>query len=288
MLVDLNAGQMSLRLAPNAGGSVVSLFHHDLEILRTGPSESGPDFNPLQFAAFPMVPFVGRIHEGMLCVDADTIVLERNFPPEPHAIHGQGWENAWKLERATETTAILRYQHTPDSWPWAYTARQVFELSPDALTLTLVLENLSDRVMPAGFGWHPYFPRNAAQVMIPTTHIWTPDPATGDNRPRPVNGREDLSHFQQVDTLNLDTTFSLNAQSVQMMWPTHTARLEFDEIFGHATIYVPPGEDYFCVEPITHAPNSMNGQLDASLTGQKWLKPGETLRGTMSLKLERA
>lgn len=288
MLIDLNADQMSLKLAPNAGGSVVSLTHRDLEILRSGPFETGPEFDPLLFAAFPMVPFVGRIHDGMLHLEDETIILARNFPPEPHAIHGHGWKNAWSVENASKTTAILRYVHRPESWPWEYTTKQVFELSPDSLTLTLILENQSNRPMPAGFGWHPYFPRQAAQVALPTTHIWTADPSTGENRPRRVSPDEDLSRLQKAETLNLDTTFSLNGQAIQMTWPTHTARLMFDGVFGHATIYVPPGENYFCVEPITHAPNSMNGALDPAITGQKWLKPGETLRGTMTLKLERA
>ena len=56
-------------------------------------------------------------------------------------------------------TARLEYRHPAGAWPWAYHATQRFTLTPSGLTVELSLSNQSAAPMPAGLGWHPYFPR---------------------------------------------------------------------------------------------------------------------------------
>lgn len=287
MLVTLKVQDMHLELDPAAGGSVRSLRHRDLDILRPGPVRTGPAFTALNSAAFPMIPFVGRIHNGVITTSEKDIVLPPNFPPEPHAIHGHGWQDAWTVESASETSATLFYKYPGNAWPWAYEARQTFEVTPNALALTLSAKNVSERSMPVGLGWHPYFIRKDAQLRVPTSEIWNPDQKTGENTPSAITTATDLSLMQPVDHLHLDTTFSLREPTIEMSWPTHSVTLSADPIFHHATIYVPPGEDFFCAEPISHAPNSMNSALDPAATGQKWIEPGATFSGRMMLIVAR-
>jgi aldose 1-epimerase len=83
--------------------------------------------------------------------------------------------------------------------------------------------------------------------------------------------------------LTLDTTYSVEPGSIEINWPTHGVSIKSDPIFSHATVFVPPGEDYFCAEPITHAPNAINSALPDKVTGLQWLKPGETLSGKIKL-----
>lgn len=288
MLVKLKVQDMCLELDPAAGGSVRALRHRDLDVLRPGPERSGPAFDALELAAFPMVPFVGRIHNAIIKCDDGDIALPANFPPEPNAIHGHGWQDAWTVESTSETTASLLYKHCASAWPWDYEARQTFELYADALNLELSVTNTGTNWMPAGLGWHPYFVRKGATLCAPTTSIWTPDETTGDNVPSPVDHEIDLSVTRAVEDLRLDTTFSVGASVTRLTWPTHSVEMTSDPIFQHVTVYVPCGEDYFCVEPISHAPNSVNSELDAAITGQKWLEPGETLSGRIVLKIDRA
>ena len=288
MLVRLDAHDMCLKLDPAAGGSVRAFNHRDLEILRPGPLRTSPAFDPLQFAAFPMVPFVGRIHHGVFNADGKEITLPPNLPPEPHAIHGQGWRDAWTIDSQTETSATLLYKHQADVWPWAYEARQVFSLETDAFCVDLSVKNLGQSPMPAGLGWHPYFHRKDAELKVPTRVVWTPNADTGENLPGRIPNQIDLIQTRKVETLNLDTTFSLAEPIMRISWPTHSVELVSDPLFHHATIYVPPGEDYFCAEPISHAPNSVNSDLSPDVTGQKWLAPGETLSGRIRLTIERS
>lgn len=287
MRVNLTHDEMHLTLDPCAGGSVQSLRHGDLEVLRPGPVRTGPAFDPVEYAAFPMVPFVGRIHQGAFSAGGQAIQLHENFPPEPHAIHGHGWQAPWQVEHQSDRQATLIYTHTADAWPWAYTARQGFQLDTDQLTVTLSVTNDSNTQMPAGFGWHPYFPRDGATLSVPTTHEWFPDEDTGDNRPEPIAQTQDLTAARRVSDLNLDTTYSVADAPIAMQWPTHHVLLSAEPIFRHATIYVPPGQDFFCAEPVSHAPNAVNSHLSDALTGGQILDPGQTLSGKLTLRVKR-
>lgn len=287
MRLQLSNKNMRLELDPAAGGAVSALRFSDLELLRTGPMRSGPAFDPLQYAAFPMVPYVGRIHNGRCIVNGDAIQLHPNLPPEPHSIHGFGWQTAWQVKSQTEHSATLVHEHLASAWPWDYTAEQAFHLEDQSLIFEIAVTNKGPNVMPAGLGWHPYFLRKDATLKLPTTHEWHPDDETGDNRPVEIEPDRDLTPGRAVESLKLDTAFSVSDPVIEMSWPTHKLRLDSEPIFSHATIYVPNGEDYFCAEPISHAPNAVNSYLPDAVTGRRWLEPGETLSGTIRLSVER-
>jgi len=285
MRVTLSRGEMVLQLDPCAGGTVSALRHRDLDLLRPSPARIGPAFDPRNYSAFPMVPFVGRIHNGQFECDGTAIELPKNLPPEPHAIHGHGWHAAWKLESETADTASLVYNHTADAWPWDYTARQAFELNENGLTIRLSVTNHSDAPMPAGLGWHPYFPRDKAILTVPTAREWAPVSSTGNDIPQVGPPTIDLSACKPVEALTIDTTFSVSEPTITIVWPTHSIRLTSDSVFTHATVYVPPGEDFFCAEPITHAPNAVNSTRPAEETGLNWLARDETLAGSIILSV---
>ena len=46
---------------------------------------------PLDAACFPLVPWCNRIGEAAFVFEGRSYALRRNFPPEPHAIHGEGF-----------------------------------------------------------------------------------------------------------------------------------------------------------------------------------------------------
>ncbi|MEO1660506.1 MAG: aldose 1-epimerase [Pseudomonadota bacterium] len=286
MRLKLNSGNLQVELDPGAGGSVSAMSYGGRSVLRAAPPRTGPAYDPLAYAGFPMVPFVGRIFEGSFQVGDDQISLPLNFPPEPHAVHGHGWQAPWRVTDQTNTRATLVYNHIADAWPWDYTAAQSFRTEAHRMILDMSVTNQGETAMPAGFGWHPYFTRAGAQLTIPTTHEWFPDAVTGDNIPQPVTPATTLATPRTVAELDLDTTFSVGDAPIRLEWPTHAVTLASDVCFRHVTVYVPKGEDYFCVEPITQAPNAVNSKLDPSLSGLQWVAPGDTLSGTIELRVE--
>lgn len=283
----LSNGDMRLELDPYAGGAVSALRHGDLDILRTAPPRSGPAFDPLAYAAFPMIPFVGRIFQGQADWCGRNLSLPANFPPEDHAIHGHGWKVAWQVVQQSPTAISLIYRHQADAWPWDYRARQDFELRANGIDLRVSLTNQSDTSMPAGLGWHPYFCRAGATLKAPTTHEWHPNDETGDSLAREITSDADLSEGLAVEGLNLDTTYSIARPTFEMKWPTHAVRMTADPMFAFATIYVPPDQDYFCVEPVSHVPFAINSSASPKQTGLVALAGGDTLSGTIKLRVER-
>src|SRR4029077_2582987 len=95
---------------------------------------------------------------------------------ERHAIHGHGWQARWQVIEAGPTEARLEYRHAAEDGPWPYRATQRFTLGPTSLTVTITLTSETDAPMPAGLGWHPYFPRTPrAAIAAAGGAGWLPD-----------------------------------------------------------------------------------------------------------------
>ena len=287
--IELNQHTFSLGLAPSEGGCVTHFKWRDQDVLR--PVTQAPHkgvYDARNYAAFPMMPFCGRIEHGTFQYANQTYHLPLNMPPDPHAIHGQAWQMAWTVDQHSEHQVILSYTHPVGAWPWAYSAHQVFQLLPDGLELTLSLKNLSETPMPAGMGWHPYFPRAQAQLDLPTTSVWPAGNRGLNLPPETLTEAQRLTPARWVRALDMDNCFDLQAKPYQLHWPHHSLRIDPDPMFGKCLVFIPEGEDFFCVEPISHAPNAVNSTLPNALTGLVDLAPQAELRARIRLRLSDA
>lgn len=281
----LENGPLKLTLLPDLGGSVGALTYQGEDVLR--PLSSGADLSPLQSGGFPLFPFSGRISAARFAWHDRDVALEPNFPPEAHAIHGQAWQAAWTVAERSATEARLIFDYAPGRWPWPYRAEQDFRLLEDGLELTLSLTNHSDELMPAGLGWHPYFPRQDARVKVAVDRIWKAEAGMIPDQLLAPSAEEDLTNWRVVDTLDLDNAFTVSAPDAAMDWPGRRLRVRMtsDAALGHVVVYAPPGQDFFCVEPVSHAPDAVNSQHPADVTGLKSLSPGETFSAKIFLKI---
>ena len=212
MITTLSAYGFELGLDPAAGGTMAFFRLGETDILRTTLAGTS---DPRDSAAFPLVPFSGRISDGRFDFAGRTIVLPANMPPEPHAIHGHGWHAAWDLSKKSESHAVMRLEFPAGDWPWRYAAEQSFSLKRTGLQVEMTLENLSDTAMPAGLGWHPYFPRGDAQITCPVSGYW---PADGSPCTEPT-GDFDLSSGKTVDSIDIDTAFRGTGAPAHLFWP---------------------------------------------------------------------
>ena len=282
----LKNAEGELGLAPENGGCVTHFRWHGRDVLRLWNGD--PSAPATDYAAFPMVPFIGRINQGRFEFEGEQIQLTPNFPPEPHAIHGYGWQNAWRIADAEVDQARLVFEPETGNWPWPYRAEQVFQLTETGLVVSLTITNLSDQNMPAGLGWHPYFPRQHATIEADVSAVWL----SGDDMipagPEPLTPDTDISHRRAVEALNLDYCFSAGDGGVTLTCgeTDRIIRMTASDELRHLVVYVPPGEDYFCVEPVSHAPDAVNSHLPAATTGSRVLTPGETLAAEITLTIE--
>jgi aldose 1-epimerase len=257
----LTHGAARCELLPQVGGSIGSWSVSGQQMLRTA-SESGiAAHDPYATAGFPLVPYSNRIGQGSFEWRGNPITLARNFPPEPHAIHGVGFERVWQLQSRDRDSVVLRLTHRPDAgWPWAFDARQHIVLTDDLLILELDVVNLEPQAVPLAFGFHPYFPRKGARLTFHAQGVWL---AGDDGLPcelvKPA-GPLDFSKGAPVENADIDHCFTGWNGVAIISWPDKEQALGItvSRELSSAVVYIRRDLDAFCFEPVAHVNNALN------------------------------
>lgn len=294
--VILRGGAANLMLAPDAGGSIARFWTESkgrtIEWMRPASATALERRMPLDMACFPLVPYSGRICDGRFKFGRRDIVLPLNFLPERHSIHGHSWLLPWQVVRSEASLATLEYHHPADDWPWTYRTAQDFRLEPSQLTLEMALTNLGPGPMPAGIGPHPYFVRTPkASVTAGIAKMWFDESEIMPTRPIDPPATHNLSKGVRVDAVAMDNCFGGWDRKAAIEWPEWQARLTMtaDAPLDFLVVYTPAKHDFFCVEPVSHAPDAVNnvnaGRTD---TGFQILEQGETMRVVIRFTIEHA
>jgi aldose 1-epimerase len=286
-LIQLRDGAFELALCPGLGGAIARFRHAGREVMRPA-SEDLLNGDPLLASCFPLVPFSNRIADARFRFRGNAFRLPRNFPPEVHAIHGQGWQNPWNVAEMSATRAELTFRHAVPDTPLDYRARQLFQLE-DGLIVTIEVANAGSGPMPAGIGLHPYFVRTAGVTLrTKLDQVWLADERKIPKQRVPVPGKWDFAKAPRVSTLEMDNCFHGWDGRAEIRWPEIdlTLGIEADPVFGHLVNYVPADEDFFCIEPVSNANDGFNlFDRGVSGTGVRVLAPGETLAGTVRFRI---
>ncbi len=290
--VALQHNGMMCHLAPDCGGSILRWVHvgprGPVDLLRPAHADRAP--SPTDSGCFPLVPFSNRIDGGRFTFQGRTVALPPNVG-FTHAIHGHGWTSAWTVEERSERAARLSLHHSPDAWPWGYSAHQTIALEDDGLLIHLEVVNRSDQTMPAGFGLHPYFPKPpGTRVTAGVSGVWENDAAMLPHAHHPLPPTLPFPTGLAMDErVVLDHGFTgWNGRAV-IAWTSgpaagRTLTLLADGPFGHLIVYAPAGEDYLCLEPVSHMTNALNRPQTPD-TGVIALPPGERVSGTLRFRL---
>lgn len=285
----LTRGPLSLRLAPSLGGGIASFECCAVSGCQTPIFRpfNPNDNSPVSLASFPLVPFVNRVRGGVFSFRGRSVTLARNMPPDPSPLHGQGWLNAWEVERLGSDQGELVYRHSADQWPWAYEARQTFALDEDGLSLRLDCTNRSDDPMPCGLGQHPYFlctPRTRIDTGVET--VWTIDEHVLPVEQVPAAGRFDLRD-RAVCGQGLDHGFGGWSGRAIISDPDLPFRIVMSSPDAHFfQLYSPAAGGLFVAEPVTHANAALNApEEEWAGLGMRVLEPGETMSLTMRVEV---
>ncbi|MER5809984.1 aldose 1-epimerase [Streptomyces sp. NPDC002033] len=238
MSTRLSAGGAEITIDRENGCRIGSLRVDGTELLRQGP----------HFGSFPMVPWCGRTANGRFRDGAAVHQLPLNHPP--HAIHGFGRDAVWRPAGASETRAAFVYD-LADPWPYAGRVTQVFELTEDALTLTMGVETYGDS-FPAQAGWHPWFRRaltpGGPEAQIAFAPQWQEE--RGEDH-LPTGRRTDPKPGPWDDCFGMP-----GGVDVTLTWPgllelKVTSRAEWVVVYDEQPEAV-------CVEPQSGPPNGLN------------------------------
>jgi len=279
-LLSLEAGRMSLQLAPRSGGSVARFAVDGTDLLKPMTATDIASGKGNNAALYPLVPFSNRIANGQLVFEGEMFELARNWPGVGHPMHGDGWAHAWDVVRSDGVSAEIAYLHeragAEGGWPFRYRALQSYRLGEDRLAIRISLENLEDRPVPAGIGLHPFFVRDSdSELACHTQAVWRTDAEVLPVERTAVPMAWDFSAGRKVDGIALDNCFDGWDGRAAIVWPGRRLRLDVEAgvPFRHLVIYTPPAEPFFCAEPVSHA----NGLVGLSPLGPRGTLAGEVV-----------
>ena len=218
----------------------------------------------------------------------------RDTPHDRHGlpIHGTMFDRPFTVEGLSVrdrragaiTTAAYAAPELLRAFPFAHTVRLMVFLDGPTLRVTTEVHNDGDRPMPVSFGWHPFFtlpsrPLADWVLRLPACRRHVLDDRllpTGEtvDQPEdrsPIGDRTYDDHFD----LGADRTFEISADA-------RTLRVDFDEHYPHAQIYLPGPDalltgDFVCIEPMVANTNALVTESAPTV------RPGEDFAATFSV-----
>ena len=279
------SGDYQVGLEPKEGGGVTFLRFGGVDVLRPAPAvRSGP----LDLACFPLVPYANRIGRGRFLWQGRQVSLPPNMDGQACPLHGDGWLTAWTVAGAAADRIVLEMRHPAGDWPWTYSARQTIRADANGVSFELEVTNLSDGFMPAGLGYHPYFPqRSTAKLQAKVGSVWLVDDQLLPKLRGPSDQFGDFTAGAPLDAPGLiDNCFEgwSGTAEIRLAHAGPVVRLSAGPELCWLHIYSPPGQDFFCIEPVSHRPNALNAERPMA-DGVTPLPPGLAIRASMRIEV---
>jgi aldose 1-epimerase len=290
--LELTTASATLRIAPSLGGALTAFMVGGVPVLRATGQAALVARDVLRTSCYPLVPYSNRIADAALRFAGRTYRLAQNFGDSPHAIHGVGWQRAWRVGEASAAHALLALDHAPGhdgeaSWPWPFRALlsyRVHEHAGDALlTCTLGLRNEGKEAFPFGLGFHPFFPASAVTTLGFTADaVWRNDAAQLPSEKIAIPAAWRFDPPRGLHGLALDNVFTGFRGAATIDDDRAQRRLEADRALAFAVVYAPAHRDFVAVEPVTHETDAFNrAAAGAKATGMRVLGPGDAFSCTM-------
>jgi aldose 1-epimerase len=281
----LRHGDLHCDIHPELGGSIAGLWLGEEPVMRSIPGAQMQSVR--QSASFPLVPFSNRVGYGQLQWAGTSHPLVKNFDPEPHTIHGIGWERPWAVLESSPEFALLSFEHKADaSWPFDFDCSQAFKLEAGALEMSLSMTNQSPVAAPVGLGWHPYFvKRPDTRVQFGAAGRWE---MGTDKLPTHRAAHAGLD----VETASLTVDHCFDGWGGVLTLQDRVLRIRVSSALTRVVVFTNPQRGDIAVEPVSHVNNALSlmAQTGAKAEdlGVVVLQPGETFSCEMRVDVERA
>jgi aldose 1-epimerase len=281
----IGSGDARCTIYPNLGGSIGSWTIAKQPMLRTAGALAITNGDRLGMASLPLVPYSNRIGNGTFNWHGQSIELTKNFAPEPHSIHGVGWQRPWIVTEQTEKTVTLQHRHRSDaSWPWPFEAEQQITITDHQLTLNLRVQNNATTPVPLAFGHHPYFDAVGATLQFAADAVWM---ACSNGLPTEARSPDFLFDFHNgapVEGRDIDHCYAGVTGPARITWVHQPWALEIASApqLEAAVVYIPAGGDAFCFEPVPHINNALN--LPGHIPAMPIVEAGETFETRITFR----
>lgn len=288
--LSLRSDLLHAAIAPAIGGSVTRLdlqYGDDIHpILRPSDDVALAGQGASQAAMHPLIPFANRVPGNVIDLVEPRVTLQPNVAGES-MLHGIGWQRAWRVLDVHEDRCALELIVPPEEWAFGFRAVQEFSVQGGQFRAEIAIENISDRPIPVGLGFHPYFVRVPGMMLafhaerfwlegpghLPTDAISLP-PELDFSAPAPLPDSWRNNCYSGWDGR---ATLYDAARGLELnMRASHPLR--------DLMLYVPSGDRYFCLEPQSHTTGAVTrARARQPATPLRILAPTERLAVEMTI-----
>jgi aldose 1-epimerase len=301
-LETLENDALRLDIAPDLGASPVA-FEVRLKgawhaVMRPTDQRTLERRRSAAFSSYTLAPYSNRIRDGRFTFQGRAYQLRPNWPGA-QTIHGDVRDRPFGVARPDAHTITCHYDSRlvqDKNFPFDYSFTKTYSLNGAILETRLELTNASTEPMPAGFGIHPYFVRTLngsspnpllrfhARGVYDTDDHLIPHAAA-----RAIPPEFDFSSPKDAYSASLDHVFDGWDGRASLEWRGSGLRLEIEasQVFSHFVVFNGSPDGTIALEPVTHATDGFN-LMDRGVpgTGVVILQPGETLQGSIQIRLE--
>jgi len=281
----LRNANLVAEVVPQVGGGLARLDWlgngEATALLRALPPDAPGVPTSSQLACFPLLPWSNRMAPSGFAFEGRQYVPAPNRAGEPCPIHGDAWQQAWQATQHTQTSLTLSLARR-EAAPFSYEAELRYTLDGAALLVDVAVRNTGAGALPFGIGLHPWMPDPpGAQLEAVAKGVWL----SGADK-LPVTRGDIPGHWRfcapaALPQDGVDHVFDGWPGRARIAWPARGVALELEADMDYFILYVPPGRDFFCVEPVDHPINAHNLPGQPGLTV---LAPGATLRRRWSFR----
>ncbi|GBH26469.1 aldose 1-epimerase [Burkholderia vietnamiensis] len=289
--VTLSNALLRLDVLPHLGGGIARFDwrgDHGVAVpgfRRCEQPDSATDPNAL--ACSPLLPYSNRIGNGRFECDGRNVAVPRNRRDEPLPIHGDGWLARWQVDDATATSLQLSLDRASGA-PYAFRAIQSFELDDATLSIVLSIENAGRARLPFGLGLHPFVVRDdTTELAAAAGGLWLSGADFLPVRHVSVPPAWQFGVAYPLPPTPVNPAFTGWGGHATIGWPRRALSLTIAADVDAYVLYTPPGEDFFCFEPVDHPINAVNPPGGAAAHGMTLLAPGERLTRRFSVTVAR-
>jgi len=236
-LLHIDGEQISIAIDLDQGARLASLQWRDMEFVIPF---RGNDYN---WGWFSMVPFAGRIKNGIIRDSSGNKIQLPTIIDPPNALIGLGASASWE-----DIGNGSQYLELPSPFNGT-SVIQRFEILDDAIRWSLRYEP-SECDLPVTLGFHPWIPRDIGKGKLAQLNFKSNKMFKRGDDLIPTGDLID-PHPQPWDD-----TFTQIVGIPEIIWPGVAGmRFEFDSPF--VMIYT-HDDEAICVEPVTAPPDAQN------------------------------